>query len=187
VRPIYGKAHLGGTTTCSSFMCEPITIIIGARMTPPSGGSLPEADSNGNFVTCLPTSSQDCYDPVTTNCACDQERDGKPGATLIASNVPAVALDQVYVDLRTTFALDGQVWSSDLVRGEVKASLEQGILGCRKVGGTPCSAGETTLVKNLNPKITQSESDPSVFRAVRVDPNMTCAQLKMMKDTIFPR
>ncbi len=155
-------------------------------MNPASAGQLPQADASGNFAACLPATS-DCTTAITYGCACDQEHDGNPGATLIAQNVPAVPLDQVYVDLRTTFALLGQVWSSDSIKGEVDASLEQGILGCRKAGGVACNAGEVTLVKNLNPKITQSASDPSIFRAVRVSPQLTCAQLIQMKDVLFPR
>ena len=68
-------------------------------------------------------------------CACDQEGDNRPGATLIAHNVPAIALDQVYVTLRTTFSLNGQVWSADLIKGEIDAALDQGILACQLTGG----------------------------------------------------
>jgi hypothetical protein len=186
VMPVSGHASLDGDTTCAKFTSDPITLLLGARMNPKTTGTLPEADSTGAYPGCLPA-TDDCYTAITYQCACDQEQDGNPGATLLASNIPGVPLDQVYVDLRSTFSLDGQVWSSDQIRGEVTASLEQGILGCRKMGGTPCSAGEVTLVKNLNPKITPSTADPSIFRAVRVDPQMTCDQLKAMKDQLFPR
>jgi len=59
--------------------------------------------------------------------ACDQESDGKPGATLLAYNVPAVNLDMIYATLRTEFSLDGQVFSSDKVQGQIDATIEQGI------------------------------------------------------------
>ncbi len=186
VRPVSGKGKLDGDRTCATVKCEPITILIGARLSPPSAGLLPEADSAGRFTACLP-STAGCYDAITPMCACDQEGDGHPGATLQASNVPAVPLQQVYVDLRTTFGLSGQVFSSDRIQGEVTASLEQGILGCGKAGGVPCSAGEINLVKNLNPTITQSEQDPSTFRGVRVAPGTTCALLGAMRDVIFGR
>lgn len=186
VHPVMGTGKLDGDRTCSNAKCNPITILLGARLNPPSSGILPEADSSGNFSACLPASAS-CYEAITTMCACDQEQDGHPGATLKAKNVPAVPLDEVYVNLRTSVALDGQVFSSDKLRGEVHATLEQGILGCSKAGGVPCSAGEVNLVKNLNPKITQSEQDPSVFRAVRVDPGMTCDQLIARREMLFGR
>lgn len=186
IPPVTGKGKLDGATTCATLECEPITLLIGARMNPPAAGLLPEADSSGRFSACLPTSA-DCAGAITQMCACDQELDGFPGATLRVSNVPAVALDEVYVDLRTTFSLSGQVWSSDLVVGELTASLEQGILGCSKVGGGSCSTGEVNTVRSLNPKITQSVDEVSVFRSVRVDSATTCAQLIVRKDELFGR
>jgi hypothetical protein len=98
-----------------------------------------------------------------------------------------VPLDEVYVNIRTSVTLSGQVYSSDELRGEVGATLEQGILGCSKAGGVPCNAGEVNLVKNLNPKITQSEQDPSVFRAVRVPEDTTCEKLVADRDLLFGR
>jgi hypothetical protein len=186
LRPVTGVATLEGLDTCASFTSEPITMVIGARMSPPALGTLPEANGSGAYSECLP-STAGCYDAITTNCACDQEDDGHPGATLFASNVPAVPLEQVYVNLRTTFTLAGQVWSSDLILGEVDASLEQGILGCRKSGDVACSAGEIGLVKNLNPDITRSDAEPSTFRAVRVPPATSCADIVTMRDDLFPR
>ena len=91
------------------------------------------------------------------------------------------------MNLRTSFSLTGQVWSSDLILGEVEASLEQGILGCRKAGNVPCSTGEVQLVKNLNPDVTASEEEPSTFRAVRVPEGTACAQIIEMRDQLFPR
>ena len=186
VEPVAGTGDLDGDRTCATVKCHPITLLIGARMSPPSAGKLPEADATGSFNACLPSTAS-CYDAITSQCACDQELDGHPGATLVASNVPVVPLEQVYVNLRTTFSLEGQVWSSDRIEGEVVASLEQAILGCGKAQGIACSAGETLLVKNLNPRITQSEQDPSVFRGVRVDDDLTCADLVAMRDVIFGR
>jgi len=186
VHPVTGTGELDGDRTCATVQCHPITLLIGARMSPAAAGKLPEADANGVFNACLP-STANCYDAITSMCACDQELDGKPGATLTASNVPVVPLEKVYVNIRATFSLSGQVWSSDRIEGEVTASLEQAILGCGKAGGVTCSAGETVLVKNLNPRITQSEQDPSVFRGVRVDEDMTCADLIAMRDVIFGR
>jgi hypothetical protein len=187
IRPVEDKrATLDGTVTCAAFVSEPITLLIGARLSPPTAGTLPEADAAGNFSVCQP-SQADCYDAITNMCACDQEQDGKPGATLGAANVPGVPLEEVYVNLRATFALEGEVWSSDRIEGGVDASLEQGILGCRKAGNVACSAGEVNTIKSLNPKITQSEQDPSTFRAIRVAETTSCTELIASRDMLFPR
>jgi hypothetical protein len=187
VRPVTEKkAKLGSLATCATFESDPITLLIGTRLSPPTAGILPEADSTGAFPICQP-SQADCYDAITNMCACDQEQDGKPGATFKAANVPGIALDEVHVDLRATFALRGEVWSSDRVQGEVDIAMQLGILGCSKAGGVGCSTGEVNLVKNLNPKITESMQDPSIFRAVRVASTTTCAELIDRRDMLFPR
>lgn len=186
VQPVAGTASLDGTTTCSTFASDPITLVIGARLDPPDQGVLPEANSEGVFTECAPAGT-DCELAIGTNCVCDQESDGKPGATLLAMNTPAVMLEEVYVDLRTSFSLNGEVFSSDLIVGEIDATLEQGILACQKEGGDPCSPGEVGAIKNLNPDVTQQPGNPSTFRSVRVADGLTCAQLIEMKDQLFPR
>jgi hypothetical protein len=185
VPEVVASATLDGDATCAAFLSEPITVLIGARLDPPDLGMLPEASSMGVFTECLPAGA-DCQAAITNGCVCDQESDDKPGATLLAYNVPAVNIEEVYVDLRTTFTLDGQVFSSDEIIGEISATLEQGILACQKMGGTACSNGELGAVKNLNPDITQN-ADPSTFRSVRVDAALDCAGLVEMKDVLFPR
>ena len=187
VRPIEDKkATVSALTTCATFETEPITLLIGARMSPPSSGNLPEADSSGAFSICQP-SQADCYDAITVMCACDQEQDGKPGATLGAANVPGISLDEVYVDLRATVTLSGQVWSSDRIQGEVVAALQQGILGCHLATGGACTPAQVGAVKNLNPIITPQPGTPSTFRAVRVPAGTRCADVVAMRDTLFPR
>src|SRR5687767_5386440 len=89
VRPIHGTGSIDGDRTCATVKCDPLTILIGARLNPPTTGILPEADQSGQFNACLP-STANCYEAITTQCACDQEEDGHPGATLKAKNVPAV-------------------------------------------------------------------------------------------------
>jgi hypothetical protein len=177
---------LSGTTTCSDFTSDRITLVVGARMDPPDQGTLPEANSMGVFAECPPAGSS-CELAIGSSCACDQEGDGKPGATLLAMNTPAVELDEVYVDIRTSFSLTGQVWSSDLILGEIDASLEQGVLACHKANNSPCSNAEVSTIKNINPEITQQPGNPSTFRAVRVGDTLTCSELIAMRDELFPR
>jgi hypothetical protein len=185
VARVQGVGHLDGDSTCANFASDPITVVIGARLDPPDQGKLPEANSAGEFTQCLPAGAA-CAAAITNQCVCDQESDGHPGATLLAFNVPAITIKDVYVNLRTTFSLAGQVFSSDEIQGDIHATLEQGILSCSKLSGAPCSSAEIGAVKNLNPDI-QQNSEPSTFRSVRVDDNLDCAALLEMKDALFPR
>ncbi len=174
---------------CARLETDRFTLVLGAVLDPSTIGTapLPEADDNGNFRFCPPSADTTCELAIGSNCACDQEGDRKPGTTLLAYNVPAVNLDEVYVALRTQFALSGEVFSSDLVNGEIEATIELGILGCHLAGGGACGAGQIGAVKNLNPVITQQPGNPSLFRAVRVPPGTTCTQIVDMRDTLFPR
>jgi hypothetical protein len=173
---------LGGATTCSTLTSEPVTLLIGAKLSPITA-PLIAADAQGSFPACTPEA---CAQALSTNCACDQEGDGHPGVSLAAQNVPVVPFTQIYVDVRTTFSLSGQVFSSDSVKGEITDTLQVGILGCAKSTG-PCMPNDVTLVQALNPTIVQSTIEPSTFRAVRVGNTLTCAQLRAMRDTLFPR
>ena len=110
-----------------------------------------------------------------------------PGATLIARNVPAIELDQVYVALRTTFSLHGQVWNTDLVRGQIDATLDTGVLACKLLDGTMCGPNNLRTVRTLNPVVTPQPARPSTFRSVRVTAGMTCAEILAAKGSLFPR
>lgn len=175
--------------TCANLTTDQFVLVLGAVLEPRTMATapLPEADSNGAFRFCPPSIDTPCNLAIGANCACDQEADGKAGATVRASNVPAVDLDEVYVALRTRFALTGQVFSSDLLLGDIDASLEQGILGCHLATGSGCTAGQIGAVKNLNPVVTQQPGNPSSFRAVRVAAGTTCADVIAQRDTLFPR
>lgn len=189
VAGVMGTGTLSSATdVCADIQTSALTLVIGALLQPVESAPLPTADpDDGSFASCLPTADTTCDLALGSNCACDQEADGKPGATLLASNVPAVDLDEVYVSLRSTFSLAGQVYSSDKVLGTIDASLEQGILGCHKAGGDLCSVSETRTVGVLNPTITQQEGNPSLFRAIRVADDATCADIVAMRDDLFPR
>lgn len=190
VAGVSGTATLSSPDqTCAEFQSSELVLVLGARLGEAelATAPLPQADDDGVFPSCAPTADTACDLAIGSGCACDQESDGKPGATLLASNVPAVMLDEVYVTLRTRFSLAGEVFSSDLVVGEIDATLEQGILGCRKGEGEPCSAAEVRAVKVLNPVITQQPANPSRFRSVRVPEGTTCAEILAMRDTLFPR
>lgn len=175
--------------TCATLTTDQFVLVLGAVLDERTIATspLPEADASGTFRFCPPSADTACSLAIGASCACDQEADRKAGATLRASNVPAVDLDEVYVTLRTKFSLTGQVFASDLILGDIDASLEQGILGCHLASGGPCTAGQVGAVKNLNPVVTQQPGNPSTFRAVSVPAGTTCAEITAQRDTLFPR
>ena len=175
--------------TCATLETERLTLVLGAILDPSTQATapLPEADSQGQYRFCPPSADTACALAIGVNCACDQEGDDKPGATMRAYDVPAVNLDEVYVTLRTQFALTVEVFSSDLILGEIDASIQQGILGCHLATGGACTPSQVGAVKNLNPVITQQPGNPSTFRGVRVPAGTSCADLIAMRDTLFPR
>src|SRR5262249_42699862 len=120
VPTVFGAATLATPDqTCTEIDSTPITIPIGALLDPANleRSPLPPADGAGVFAACDPGVTEPCATATGINCACDQEADGNPGATIIGRNVPALELDQLYLSLRTSFSLHGRVHSSDLVKG----------------------------------------------------------------------
>ncbi|HEY5921190.1 MAG TPA: hypothetical protein VIV11_05945 [Kofleriaceae bacterium] len=185
---VAGNATLeSADATCGRLDTEPITLVLGARLDPVATAPLPAADDSMAFPACAPTATTPCSTAIGTGCACDQEADGQPGATLIARNVPAIELDQVYVTLRTTFSLHGKVWSTDFVKGKIEATLETGILACKLLDGTMCGPNNLRTVRTLNPIVTPQLNAPSTFRAVRVAASTTCAEIIANQAKLFPR
>lgn len=170
--------------TCAEITTAPITLVLGSKLATPTTSPLISVANDGSFPACAGTT---CTDATGIDCACDQEADGKPGATLLAANVPAVDLDEVYANLRTTFSLRGAVFGTDSVKGAIDASLEQGILGCRLTSGNPCINNDLRVVRNLNPVVTQQEGNPSTFRAVRIPPGTPCETIVRDEPLLFPR
>ncbi|MGE0867171.1 MAG: hypothetical protein AB7P03_01320 [Kofleriaceae bacterium] len=175
--------------TCASFSSAPITMVVGARIDPGviATAPLPTVDDMGMYAACSPSAATACAKATGSSCACDQEGDTKPGVTVIAHNVPALDLDEVYVTLRTTFSLTGQVWSTDSIKGTIDASLETGVVGCTLEGEVACTVQNLRLVRALNPVITQQMANPSRFRTARVDPASTCADIIANQAVLFPR
>jgi hypothetical protein len=174
---------LDGISTCANLTSQRVTFVIGAKVD--ASSPLPTADVDGDFTQC---DGDSCAETLGMDCACDAEPDAKPGATLAAQNVPVIPLTEIYATIRASFALTGKVISSDRVEGAVDATLEQGILGCAK-GATPCSVGaqsDLATIIAFNPTITKSTVEPSTFVGVRIPATTTCAQLRAMRNTLFP-
>lgn len=131
----------------------PEPIVIGARLADPISGPLPTPDD--------------------LSAALDEDGDGQPGVTLTASTLMCEAPAELYAALRVVLDLRGHVESPDLVTGEVRASLDQSVLGW----SDDCLAAAAGLPIEVVPG--------STFRALRVgmdedlddNGNVTCDEV----------
>jgi hypothetical protein len=203
VLPVMSTATLGGASTCASFDAQPITIALGANLTNPSTDTLPNytAGANPPVVLCGGAATTACAStshpaaPTDTGCVCDQEGDSKAGATMLAKNAPGFEdIDQIYVDLRTSVTLSGQVYPGQKILGKVQGlKLNQNVVGCHRTMGpgvrdcyTGTPSDEVGVVAGFNPAVTQSLNGDSTFVAVPVAAGTTCDQIKAMEATLFP-
>ena len=194
VGTVMSAGMIDGSTTCSNIVQPaPLILVLGAKLHDPQHDMLPTYDSNaGTYMACggslKPCSMASA--PASGGCVCDQETDGKLGATLGVMNAPVFAdLNKAYVALRTNVNLTGKVFSSDQIAGTVDATLEQVILGCQR-SGTDCSNGDVGLVQGVSPVITQSDNSKdacltSTFIGKRVPATTDCTALKAMKASLF--
>ena len=199
VLPVSSTATLGGTSTCASFDAQPITISLGASLTSAASDPLPTFTQGASppVVLCAGMATTACAStanpvgPTQKGCVCDQEGDAKLGATVAAKNAPGFEdIDQLYVDLRTSVTLSGQVFPGNEIRGKVNGlKLDQNVLGCHRSnapGVRDCMDAETATVAGFNPAVTQSVNGDSTFVAVPVAAGTTCDQIKAMEGTLFP-
>jgi hypothetical protein len=209
VLPVSSMAALGGGSTCATFDAQPITLALGASLATPASDPLPNFTSGaqppvamcGGVATTACASAANPVGPTQTGCACDQEGDAKLGATVLAKNAPAFEdIDKLYVDLRTSVTLKGQVFPEaagqahpgQRIKGTVEGlKLDQNVLGCHHAvaaPGTPrdCSDSETGAVAGFNPVVSQSVNAPSTFVAVPIGAGDTCETIKAQEATLFP-
>jgi hypothetical protein len=199
VLPVSSTATLGGSSTCASFDAQPITIALGASLANAASDTLPNFTSSANppVVLCGGSATTACAStanpvgPTEKGCVCDQEGDAKLGASVAAKNAPGFEdIDQLYVDLRTSVTLSGQVFSGQRIKGKVQGlKLDQNVLGCHRSnapGMRDCMDTETNTVAGFNPAVTQSVNGSSTFVAVPVAAGTTCDQIKAMEATLFP-
>ncbi len=203
LKAIQSTATLGGNTTCASFDSDPLAIVIGAHLAMPSTDPLPSYVANAMppVKLCGGMASVTCDATMDDGCICDQDADGKPGATVSASGLPSLDdVDEVYLALRTVVSLDGMVFPPTMgqltagqrLKGKVAGlKLEQSPVGCRQTpaggGGThqDCSDMIVKAVAGLNPTITPSQSGDSPFVAMPVPDGETCQQLVTDAPTLF--
>jgi hypothetical protein len=206
VKPVVSTATLDGTTTCANFAAQPITIVLGASLANVASDPLPPFVSGGGTRLCGGAASTRCLTnttpaPADTGCVCDQEGDGKLGASLDAANIPALDdIDKVYVDQRTSVTLTGQVFPAAMgqtnpgqrIVGQVSAlTLEESVLGCHRNFAPPatpreCTDADTTAVAAFSPAVTQSLNGQSTFVAVPLAAGDTCETLVSNQAVLFP-
>lgn len=188
------QTALDGATTCAGFKVPPFALVIGAHLANPPVDPVPvySGSKNPPVTYCDGKASVACDAAMAYGCVCDLDKDGKPGATVGASGVPAFDdVDQVYLALRTVVGLDATVWPESpgqptpgqRFKGSVSGlKLDQSPVGCHHTpqgGGAPydCTALETNSVAQLNPRLSQSVNTASSFVAMPVPDGETCAQL----------
>ncbi|HEY3352971.1 MAG TPA: hypothetical protein VGQ83_06960 [Polyangia bacterium] len=178
-------ATVSGQTTCATYETQgSINVILGARLAQPATDFLP---TNAATQGCGGDPLAPCIGGAGVGCVCDQEGDGKPGATLGIENAPVLPdLNQVYVTERLTISMRGVIFSSDLMHGTVDTSLELTILGCHRATGD-CDPGAAAAIKNINPSITQDPSYTSPFISKRIDPSWDCLRVAAERQNLFPR
>lgn len=196
VKAITSSGDLSGPQTCATFDAKPIAIALGANLSMPNTDPLPTF-SGPTTKLCGGMASTACLTnttpaPSDTGCVCDQDADGKLGATLDAMNAPGFDdIDKIYVDLRTSVTLKGQVFPGNQLRGKVaNLALDQNVLGCHRnlTGGAQprdCDDTETMTVAGFNPAVTQSANGDSTFVAVPLQTSDTCASLIANEATLF--
>jgi hypothetical protein len=193
VKPVSSTAMLGGASTCASFEAQPITIALGASLANPGSDALPSFTSTATpaVILCGGAATTPCATATDKACVCDQESDGKLGASVAAKNAPGFEdIDQLYVDLRTSVTLSGEVFPGQKIKGTVQGlKLDQNVLGCHRAnapGVRDCMDTETNTVAGFNPQVTQSVNGSSTFVAVPTGTAETCATIKAMEATLFP-
>jgi hypothetical protein len=205
VKAVSSMGTLDSTMTCANFAASPITLVLGANLANVTGDSLPQWMAGGATKLCGGSAATRCLSsttpaPTDTGCVCDQEGDAKLGASLDAMNIPAYDdIDKVYVDLRTSVTLTGQIFPpasgqtnpGPRIIGKVGAlKLEQSVLGCHRNLAAPatprdCDDNDTMAVAGFNPAVTQSANGDSTFQAVPLAAGDTCDTLIANQATLF--
>lgn len=183
--PITSSIELDTAETCAAFTSGQMTSIAGVRL---DSDTAPLPD-----VCCTKKSPPLCQEDPCSDAACDQENDSRCGATIFSdTSAIGIYVDELYVTMRTSFALAGHVLSADRVEGEVETQtgaylLEQSVLDCITPEGQLCSekTGYLSSIRAISPLITQDPKVASTFVGVRIDSAVDCAALLTMQDQLF--
>jgi hypothetical protein len=116
----------------------------------------------------------------------DHDGDGHPGITALAKTgggysyprIEALNADAraeaIYIASRTIMEFDGAIDTCDAASGLADVTMQNHAVGCRQVGGTPCSSGQTDTLSNNMP---QFEAHGGVFDLVRIPDGSNCASV----------
>ncbi len=123
--------------------------------------------------------------PTMTNLAhaSDDDHDGNPGVTLLATVLTCTATQDLFVALRVTGNLSGTVLTPDVITGKVNIGFEESVLGY----SDPCLSTAAQIQTAINP-------GGSPFRAVRTtsaddvdgNGNVSCPELVAHATDLFP-
>lgn len=105
----------------------------------------------------------------------DQDEDGKPGMTIIAS-IMGLLSAEIYVIQRDWNILRGRLTSSTTLDGLVEWGSEQVIL-----------RATNPIFLNANPTFPDPNPNNSFFRSTRVNNETSCEQIRAQRDKIFAR
>ncbi len=144
----------------ATYIPDPATIVVGAELT---------SDEDP-----LPTSD----DPTN---ASDEDGDGEPGVTIVASTLVCDQPESLYVALRVSASLAGTIDDLDTISGTVEPELEQSVLGY----SDPCLAPAASLPIEI--------TDGSRFLALRTTPehdldqngNVSCDEISESAVELF--
>lgn len=181
VPPAPAPFTVSGWRTCDTYLTEPSVVLVAARLVNGLEDPLP-----------WDAATQTCPSEQATGCLFDQDKDGKPAVTFIASNFPALPVDEIYATLRSWVLMDGIAATPDLLLGTAYFGLEISVVGCRiaPLGGGDlrlCNADEADVISQITPTITQNPDIESTFLAVRVDPSTDCGDVISEADRLFGR
>ncbi len=181
VEPGRTTFHLEAPRTCAGLSTGPAVVLMAVRLEDRLLDPLPHD----------PT-SQTCASPDDLQCLFDVDQDAKPGATVLAENVPGLAVDEVYATLRAWVALDGLVARPDLLVGTATFGLDLAVVGCRiepLEGGDlrPCNDAELHVLEQVTPTFDQTPGTESSFQVLRVPPSTDCQTIVANADEIFGR
>jgi hypothetical protein len=139
----------------------PFLVVVGANLTTPATDPLPSMNDLG--------------------LAADEDADGAPGVTLLASVLTCPKTERLYVALRTSGVLSGTVASPDVITGRIDVKLAQSMLGF----SDPCLSVAGNIVIQIQPG--------SPLRAVRTtdlddvdrNGNVSCPEIVARAGAIF--
>ncbi len=146
----------------ASYQPPPFLVLVGAALKNPATDPLPTQDDLTGAI--------------------DEDSDGHPGVSLLATVLTCTQPQDLFVALRTSGILSGTVLTPDVIEGKLNVHLDESILGY----DDPCLATAATIKIDIHPG--------SPYRAERTDAsddidgngNVSCAEMLLDAPKHFP-